>query len=89
METTTNRGEFNRAYKAQLEATGKIFCSRCQYHCNENLHKKKWYGGYDGKIRYPNWKLVSKKRKQWMKKPMKITKEISRWNGKKYIDITW
>jgi hypothetical protein len=90
-KTTTNRGEFNRAYKAYLEHSGQIYCSYCKYHRGENSNKK-YYGGYrrmNGhmKITYPSWKLVSKNRKQWMVKPMKI-EEDSRW-GKDYIDITW
>ena len=76
VEKTTNRGEFNRAYKKHLEGNGKIHCSYCGYHESENSEKK-WYGGYvydDMEIcrgkrkgtntRYPNWKLVSKNRKQ-------------------------
>jgi hypothetical protein len=87
VKTTINRSEFNRAYKAYLENTGKIYCSRCPYHGGENFHKKKWYGGFK-EIRYPNWKLVSKNRKQWIKKTLKFEERISRFNGK-YIDITW
>lgn len=101
VETTSNRGEFNRAYKTYLERTGKIHCSYCGYHKNENKTSK-WYGGfiYDdmetccGKrkgtnTRFPNWKLVSKNRKQWMNKPIVITKEKSRWNNNVFIDIKW
>lgn len=100
-KTTTNRGEFNRAYKAYLEHSGQLHCSYCGYHKNEN-YSGKWYGGviYDdmetcnGKrkgthTRFPNWKLVSKNRKQWMKKPIVITKEKSRWTKNVYIDIKW
>ena len=63
---------------------------------------QKWYGGfvYDdmetcrGKRKgtnttYPNWKLVSRNKKQWMKKPIVITREKLRWNNRMYIDITW
>lgn len=101
LDTSTNRGEFNRAYKAYLEKKGKIHCSYCGYHKHENKTTK-WYGGfiYDdmetcgGKRKgtnttYPNWKLVSKNRKQWMKKPMMITKEKSRWNNGIYVTIKW
>ena len=87
VKTTTSRGEFNRAYKALLENTRRIHCSHCGYHRGEN-NEKKWYGGYE-KIRHPNWKLVSRNGKQWMKKPTKIEEKTSRWNGKNYIDITW
>ena len=76
VKETTNRGEFNRAYKEYLERKGKIFCSYCKYHDNEN-YTGKWYGGYGAdKVRQPNWKLVSKRDKQWMKKPIKINRKI-------------
>jgi len=100
-ETTTNRGEFNRAYKAYLEHSGQIHCSYCGYHRGENSEHK-WYGGYHyddmetcrGKrkgphTRYPNWKLVSKNRKQWMKKPTKYEIKTTRYGKSTYIDITW
>ena len=77
VKTTTNRGEFNRAYKMHLEQTGKIHCSYCKYHRGEN-DKRKWYGSFNEKIiRKPNWKLVSKNRKQWMKKI--INSDIIQW----------
>ena len=86
---TTNRSEFNRAYKRNLEHIGKIRCSYCSYHKNENKTSK-WYGGigYDEtNIRFPNWKLVSKNRKQWMKKPIKIKKCAGR--NRTYVDVIW
>jgi hypothetical protein len=90
-KTTTNRGEFNRAYKFYLEQCGKIRCSYCGYHHNENSRGRGYYGGYVGdNIKHPNWKLVSKQPKQWMKKPMKIVEQPPRWYGSRtYIDITW
>ena len=93
VNNTTNRSEFNRAYKTYLERTGKIRCSYCGYHSNENS-KKKWYGGFvyndmETCIKYPNWKLVSKNPKQWINSPIKVVTKTIRWNGKKYIDITW
>jgi hypothetical protein len=101
VEITTNRGEFNRAYKSYLEHSGKIHCSYCGYHHNEN-NSSKWYGGYlyddmevcRGKrkgtnTRYPNWKLVSKNSKQWMKKPIKIKKKYYGGYQRIFIDITW
>lgn len=94
VDKSTNRGEFNRAYKVYLESKAKIYCSRCRYHRGENGNTGGYYGGYErtnghSNFRYPNWKLVSKNRKQWMEKPIK--KEISYCNGytKTYIDITW
>jgi len=101
VDTSTNRGEFNRAYKEYQERTSNLRCSYCGYHKNEN-RTSKWYGGiiYDdmetcrGKrkgtnIRFPNWKLVSKNRKQWMRKPIVIKTNKSRWNNNTYIDIKW
>jgi hypothetical protein len=100
-KTTTNRGEFNRAYKFYLEQAGKIRCSYCGYHHNENSNQR-WYGGYvyddmetcTGKrkgtnTRYPNWKLVSKNKKQWMDKPVKMKTRYYGGYTRKYIDITW
>jgi len=100
VNNTANRSEFNRAYKRYLESKGKIHCSYCGYHRSEN-RTSKWYGGfiYDdmetcrGKRKginttFPNWKLVSKNRKQWMKKPLRIKYDRSRF-GRTYVDITW
>jgi len=87
-KTTTNRGEFNRAYKFYLEQKSRIHCSYCGYHRGENLGGKKCYGGYSEKgIRHPNWKLVSKQPKQWMKKPIK--KVIKYYGGyqRTYVEI--
>ena len=100
VKSTTNRGEFNRAYKQYLERKGRIHCAYCGHHRGENANK--WYGGYvyddmetcSGKrkgtnTKYPNWKLVSKQPKQWMPKPIKI--KLKYYNGYtgKYIDIKW
>ncbi len=90
---TTNRGEFNRAYKEYLtHLRNGIHCSRCKYHSSENCDDK-WYGGFlietnnDNKIRYPNWKLVSKNNKQWMNKPVKIIENNTKYNNSVYINI--
>ena len=82
VKNTTNRGEFNRAYKEYLERTGKIHCSYCPHNRGEN-DKRKVYGGFKGEnIKIPNWKLTSKQPKQWMKKPIKT--EISHgWHSNK------
>jgi len=86
---TTNRYVFNKVYKINLERNGKIRCSYCPYHKGENKTTE-WYGGFEGEtIRYPNWKLVSKNRKQWMKKPTEIKKENHRWSKRICVDITW
>lgn len=87
-KTTTNRGEFNRAYKANLEHCGKIHCSYCKYHRGEN--RKKWYGGFNHKsVNYPSWKLVSKNRKQWMKKPLIKRVEKSKYSNFEYVTFKW
>lgn len=95
VDETTNRGEFNRAYKDYLERKGKIRCAYCKYHRNEN-NTDRYYGGtmqlVKGRIdiTYPNWKLVSKNRKQWMKNSSKIIKNESymrRFNDTVYYDI--
>lgn len=88
---TTNRGNFNRAYKQYLESKGKIRCCYCGYHHGENSTVK-WYGGFkeNGEIdiRYPNWKLVSKNRKQWMKKPIEFSEEKrTRFANRVYVEI--
>lgn len=86
MDTTGSRYEYNRLRKEYL-TNRKIKCSWCGYHRGENKEGK-WYGGFlDSHIRYPNWKLVSKNKKQWMKKSLKIKKELCRWNRHSYIDI--
>lgn len=88
VDNTTNRGDFNRAYKRYLEhKKNGIHCSYCRYHRGEN-RTTKYYGGF-GEIRQPNWKLVSKNRKQWMKKPIKVEEEVSHWSGKIWTEITW
>ena len=71
VQSTTNRGEFNRAYKEFLERTGKIRCSFCGYNSGEN-YKGRHYGGHGEDINFPNWKLTSKNPKQWMEKPLDI-----------------
>jgi len=82
VKTTTNRSEFNRAYKRYLESgIGAIRCSYCPYHRGEN--RTKYYGGFIHKsVVHPNWKIVSKNRKQWMKKPLK--KETRNLNRGRY-----
>ena len=89
VKTTANRGEFNRAYKQYLESgIGAIYCSRCPYHRGEN--RKKHYGGFtDRNVVYQNWKIVSKNRKQWMKKPLKKKVEVTRWRKSEYVTFKW
>jgi len=90
-DTTTNRGEFNRAYKHYLEKKGKIHCSWCPYHRHENIGAgRKYYGGYTRtnghlSVTYPNWKLVSKNPKQWMEKP--TVKKVRHTVNGEFFDI--
>jgi len=89
LDTSTNRGEFNRAYKHYLEKKGKIHCSYCGYHKNEN-RTSKCYGGFAGeRVTHPNWKLVSKNRKQWMEKPTVINYDYGWRNNRTYVTIKW
>lgn len=91
LKCTTNRYVYNRLYKLWLEDKGHIHCSLCGYNRGEN-DTRKLYGspvnvrqlinkGKPAKDRYPNWKLVSKNRKQWMKKAMKKKVELSSYYG--------
>ena len=91
LKSTTNRSEFNRAYKMYLERNGKIRCTYCKYHENEN-RTNKYYGGYklNKGVRYPNWKLVSKNSKQWMKKRLVIGIDtINTYRGLEYTKISF
>ncbi len=70
METTTNRRVYNIARKKYISGKNGD-CSFCKYHRGENYDGKQYGGRKDGRITYPNWKLVSKNEKQWMEKPIK------------------
>lgn len=95
---TTNRNVYNKARKEYLTRTGKIRCSWCSYHNGDNNTDKcygKWADDFDyklaGKVKHPNWKLVSKLQKQWMVKKMlsiKPGKVFSEFiiNGKTHYD---
>lgn len=91
VDNTTNRSEFNRAYKSYLEhGKNGIHCSYCKYHRGENRTNKRYGGFIDENMRYPNWKLVSKNSKQWMKKQTKVSKtKLTRLSKRIYVDITW
>lgn len=88
LKTTANRMVYNRAYKKYLEVSkGEIRCCYCRYHKGENFTEK-GYGGFDDKeFRFPNWKLASKNKKQWMKKPLRKEITISTFSNKNYIEI--
>lgn len=82
---TTNRTAYNKARKRRLDSSGEIHCSYCSYNKGENSKIKWYYIDENGKGRHPSWKLISKNRKQWMKKPYQIKNgyEVSwsGWNG--------
>jgi len=91
VEKSTNRIEFNKAYKIHLERTGKIHCSRCGYNRGENNADKYYYINEDAKYfkydaKIPSWKLETKNRKQWMKKNRKLKKQSRGWKG---LKETW
>jgi len=93
IDNTTSRSEFNRAYKRYLESKGKIHCSYCGYHCNENSSEKH-YGGYVeplkyyNKINYPSWKMTHRNKKQWEKRKLEYTTDFTYMN-REYLTITW
>jgi hypothetical protein len=88
VKTTTNRGEFNRAYKFYLEQKGKIHCSYCGYHSGENITYNCYGTNRKEGLKYPNWKLVSKSKRQWMAKPIK-TKKTYGYRNREYVSITF
>lgn len=92
LKTTTHRGTYNRANK-NLHAA----CPRCKWHrgCAEQGPKKMCYHGFiDGTldrsnfISIYNWKLVSKNKKQWMKKRLK-TYYCPQLDGRVYIEFSF
>lgn len=95
-DTTASRYVYNRSRKEFLEKNGEIYCSRCPYHRVENITKKRYYGNSREGIRHPSWKLVSKNRKQWMKKPITIEEKeelfyrnIPSYGYAIFYNITW
>lgn len=86
VETTTNRSVFNKAYKKYVSSKDG-HCPLCKYNRGEN-YRGKHYGGYlnDKKqIVHPNWKLVSKNKKQWMKKSMNVEIDRDNFRNEKYV----
>jgi hypothetical protein len=89
---TSNRSTYNKLRKINLEhKKDGINCSYCSYHQGENWDKK-FYGGRKSVektyIVCPNWKLVSKNKKQWMKKRLKVVEETSRYSKElTYVEI--
>jgi hypothetical protein len=88
--TTVNRSVYNKVHKERHAR-----CSYCKWHGphSENDSWKCYYkSDYNGKAKekYPNWKLVSKNKKQWMKKTLifeNVTNSHGRWTY--WINIKW
>lgn len=72
IKETTNSYIFNKLHKKNLESNKEISCCYCRYHRGENDDKKFYGEKYEGDIRYPNWKLYSKNKKQWMFKNLEF-----------------
>ena len=97
---TTNSYVFNRLHK-QYHAS----CDRCKWHgyCSENKAWDDYYyrdysefpeetSKFGRTPSYPNWKLVSKNKKQWMKKPLKIIADkgpVRHPQYGRYVKIRW
>lgn len=88
--TTVNRSVYNKLYK-QKHAS----CSYCKWH-GPHSENDRWEcyfkSEYNGKkrARYPNWKLVSKNKKQWMKKTLLFEDGRNPYGLWTYwIDIKW
>lgn len=79
-ELTTHRTTEKRMYK---EHCG-VSCSYCCYHRGENSRDK-----YYTVKRRPSWKLVSKKRKQWMPKPKSYQIVEIVINARVYTELTF
>lgn len=82
-KTTTNKRVFKICHFAQQD----MCCLACSKRRRRKYYRIFEYG--DKKfVRTPNWKLVSKNRKQWMKKPIKFSKSKIIYNNS-FTDITW
>ena len=81
MKETTNRYEYNRVRKEFIGV-----CTFCGHHRGCNSMNKR-YGKFSSKssMTYPNWKLVSKNKKQWEEKPL-VLKETVRID-REYVEI--
>lgn len=84
-DTTTD----NRTYNiCSFKQSGE-----CCIHCR-NRQRRTYYHiyEYDDKVvtKYPNWKMVSKNKKQWMKKTLLFKTTYNRWRKDyKYTTIKW
>ena len=79
-KNTNNNKIYNRYRKKYLCNKGIIKCNFCGYHKGENSNNN-FYAIITNKnntkksSKFPNWKLVSKNRKQWMKKNLFFNEE--------------
>lgn len=103
IDKTISRSDYNRAYKRYLKHTGKIKCSYCKYHDGENSSHNFYGGWFDddeivnngnniikvgkNKVKFPNWKLITKNRKQWMEGD-KVYK-FKRYRNNNLVTISW
>ncbi len=71
----------NKTYKLKRWANEGICCRGCI-----NRGRRVWYSLPEGKRqgKFPSWKLVSKNKKQWEKKPIVIQYYESGWNRIKW-----
>ena len=87
---TTNRKYYNKLRKLNLANCGDIHCPICRYHLGENSTLSFYNIDSNGTRtnKYPSWKLVTKNRKQWMKKPYHFEEDFdlywSGWTGNIY-----
>lgn len=79
-ELTTHRTTEKRMYKEHAD----IHCNYCGYHRGENSDHK-----YYTVKRRPSWKLVSKKKKQWMLKPKSYRIVETVINARVYTELTF
>lgn len=90
-KTTTNNSVYTKLHK-EIHAS----CSYCKWH-GPNSENDRWtcysvQKTKNGKERrkYPSWKLVSKNKKQWMKKPPLTFVDRNRFDyWEYYYDIQW
>lgn len=83
-KTTTD----NKVFKICHYAHEDMCCMACSKRRKTKDYHIAKYGRLE-RIRIPNWKLVSKNRKQWMKKPIEIGENSARYSYYTYSKITW
>ncbi len=89
-KTTTNSSVYKKLYKEHHAG-----CSFCRwhpnfYHFSENDVWESYYLNENKSTsNKPNWKLVSKNKKQWMKKPLKVISTYNNWKQDFYHELIW